>query len=470
MAGQCSSLQRRGAQAPAASRSLASIATLRTDTGNAARLVRRHGDDFRFCHPWGAFLIWTGTHWQRDERGQMMRWAKDTALSIFDEAKAAQDTERSKELGKFAVISQSRASLAAMIALAQSERPITPDELDADQLLLNVQNGTIDLRTGDLRQQRREDYITKICRAAYDPAAEAPIFAAFLARIFRTYPSLVVYVQKAIGYGATGLTNEQILFFLHGTGANGKTTLLDAILYALGDYAAKADRDLLIAGDGNAHPTNVADIMGRRLVICSETNEGRRFDEAKMKDLVGETRLKARFMRMDFFTFVATHKIFMYSNHLPLVRGTDLGFWRRMRRIPFVEAIGEAEKDSALGVKLEGEADGVLRWIVEGTLAWRRDGLGLPTEIAQATNSYRAEMDSIGAFIDDACLLGPKMTATAGDLYNAYCKWSEASGERPLSQKRLGMEFTSRELISDRDTYSGRKIWRGITLLGGQNG
>lgn len=278
------------------------------------------------------------------------------------------------------------------------------------------------------------------------------------------------------GYSATGLTTEQILVFLYGTGANGKTTLLDAIGHAMGDYFAKDDRELLAHSEGGTHPTNIADLMGKRVVVCSETNAGRRFDEAKLKDLVGETVLKARKMRQDFYQFRATHKLFLYSNHRMVVRGQDHGFWRRMREVPFIETIGDGtdgkpnERDPKLPARLQEEAAGVLAWIVAGAAKWYAEGLGCPPEVTNATNSYRSEMDAIGAFIDESCVTGDGLEATARELYAAYTKWAEDSGERPLSQTRFGTELGNRGMVSGRDSYTGRKTWSGIGLRAGFSG
>jgi putative DNA primase/helicase len=219
-----------------------------------------------------------------------------------------------------------------------------------------------------------------------------------------------------------------------------------------------------VHSDGASHPTNIADLMGCRLAVCSETNEGRRVDEAKLKDLVGETRLKARYMRQDFFEFPATHKLFLYSNHRLIVRGQDHGFWRRMREVPFVETIGDDERDARLPEKLQAEADGILSWILAGAVRWYAEGLGCPPEVAAATAAYRTEMDRIGAFLDEQCITGERLEASARDLYAAYTRWCESAGEKPLSQTRLGMELTNRSLERGRDSYSGRIIWRGIGL------
>jgi putative DNA primase/helicase len=437
-----------------------------TDPGNANRFVEQHGRDVRFCYPTGQFLVYDGPRWQHDEKGNVLRRGIVTVERIFRESRNTDNDAVRAKLLEHAVKSQRRERIVAMIELAKPALAILPADLDRDPLLLNVQNGTIDLRTGRLRPHRREDYQTKVCRARYVPGTPAPVWLAFLDRIFRTHPALVPYVQKAIGYCLTGLTIEQVLFFAYGLGANGKTTLFDAMMYVLGDYGGKADRELLTAHDG-AHPTNIADLMGRRCVICSETNEGGRFNEAKLKDLAGETKLKARKMRQDFFEFDATHKLWLYSNHKPLVRGTDFGFWRRMRLIPFVETIGEDEKDPALLEKLKAEADGILAWLVEGCLLWQSEGLGLPDEVAEATNVYRQEMDSIGAFLAEYCQFGAGLEASAKHLYAAYCAWCAEAGENPFSQKRLGAQLRERGLENERETFTGRKVWRGVGLKTG---
>jgi len=461
---------------------LGETAKLQTDVGNAARYAIQHGDDLQFCHSRGDHLIYDRNRWKWSDAGKPISMAKDTALNIYSESQAAsrdakvaqargdedaaeKHAARAAELAKWAHSSQKRERISAMIELAKPDLSILPDRLDSDPWLLNCKNGTIDLRTGDMRGHRREDFITRVANANYDKSATSPTFDAFLQRIFRSNPALIPFIQRAIGYASTGSVREQCLFFLHGKGANGKTTLIDAVQYALADYAGKADPDLLMMRDGSsAHPTNVADLMGRRTVVCSETADGRRFDESKLKDLAGETRLKARFLYGDFFEFNATHKIFMYSNHKPVVRGTDYGFWRRMKLIPFLETIGENERDPDLLEKLKAEAGGILKWIVDGAIAWYREGLGTPPEVVKATNEYRTEMDSIGAFIKDSCVEGDRLVSSAKDLYEAYCKWCNENGEHPLSQKRLGQALGERNYISDRGGAGGRKTWRGIGL------
>jgi putative DNA primase/helicase len=437
--------------------------SLRTDIGNAARFAIQQRHTARYVHPWGKWILWTGKRWKVDDRGRVVRLAKRTALSIYREAADAKSEAKRTALSEWATKSQTRDRLNAMMDLAKSELAVTPDELDAHPMLFNCANGTVDLRTGELHPHRREDYLTKLAGTAYDRTAQAPIFRAFLARIFRTHPALIGYVQRAVGYGATGSVREQVLFFLYGTGANGKTTLLDAVTTALGDYAGKADRELLTGNDKHpSHPTNVADLMGRRLVVCSEGNDGALFDEAKLKDLTGETKLKARYMRQDFFEFVATHKVFKYSNHKPTVRGTDHGFWRRIRLIPFIETISEEEKDTDLPAKLDAELPGIIAWIVEGARLWWTEGLGTSPEVGKATEDYRKEMDRAGAFLEEMC--GPGEEETARRLYDVYLKWSEDNGEKPYSQTRFGRYLREHGYESERDSTTGRKKWLKIAI------
>jgi putative DNA primase/helicase len=453
-----------------------------TDVANAARFTMQHRELIRYSHERGAYLVHTGKLWKWDKSGLAVGLAKQTALSIYSEApeaieaarkaRAAGDEQaearyaaRAGALAKHAAASQKRERISAMLALAQPDIAIQLDQLDADPWLLNVQNGTVDLRTGELRPHRPADYLTKICRAEYHPDAVAVLFVAFLARIFRTHPTLIDYMQKVFGYAASGSTREQCVFFLFGLGANGKTTLIDIIMWVLGDYGSKADPDLLMQRDGSpGHPTSIADLFGARMAVCSESNDGKRFDESRLKDLSGETIIKARWMYGDFFSFVMTAKIFLYSNHRPIVRGTDLGFWRRMKLIPFVETISEDEKDRDLLEKLKAEADGILAWIVFGAVLWQLDGLGDPPTVADATNTYRTEMDSIGLFIDDICLKADGLKSYAADLYAAYSKWCTDAGEHPLSQKRLGTALAEKGFKSDRCTYSNRRKWLGIGL------
>jgi len=357
--------------------------------------------------------------------------------------------------------------LADALRLACSEPgiPILPRQLDADPWLLNAENGTIDLKAGELREHRREDLITKLAPVDYDPDANAPIFEAMLVRILPT-EALRRFVQRAIGYAASGTVSEEFLVILYGVGANGKSTLVNVVMDALGDYAMQAAPDLLLAKHG-AHPTELADLFGARFVASVETDEGRRFAEGLVKQLTGRDPIKARRMREDFWQFDPTHTIFLATNHKPEVRGTDHAIWRRLKLVPFGVAIPEAEQDKKLPEKLRAELPGILAWIVGGCVSYQRDGLCEPGEVRTATEGYRSEMDVLAAFIEDRCVVHPKAEVPATPLYQAYNDWCAENGESSGSQRRFGGRLRERGFKSF--TYTAgpnrdRKGWRGIGL------
>jgi P4 family phage/plasmid primase-like protien len=439
-----------------------------TDLGNAERLVRAHGLDLRYCHRWGTWLVYDGQRWRTDETDEVARRAKTTVRAIAFEAAVAADERSRRDLMSHARRSEAESRLRALVALAESEPgiPITPDEIDRDPWLLNVANGTIDLRTGELRPHRREDWLTKLTPIDYDPAAGCPTWLAFLDRVMAGRAELVDYWQRVLGYALTGDVGEQVLFFLHGAGSNGKTTLLNVVLALVGDYGKQAPPDLLLAkrGDGN-HPTEIADLLGARVVTTVEVEDGRRLAESLVKQLTGGDRLKARFMRQDFFEFDARFKLFLAANHRPVIRGTDHAIWRRVRLIPFDVTIPPAERDRTLPEKLRAELPGILAWAVQGCLAWQREGLGLPDAVASATQSYRAEMDTLADFLAERCVLTETATATSKALFAAYRAWCEETGEKAMTQKAFTTRLSEHGLRPGR-APGGTRIWTGIGLTG----
>lgn len=360
-----------------------------TDLANARRFVELHGENVRYCHLWGKWLFWNRRCWQLDDRGEVQRLAKAVPDSIFG---TALDFYDSKTL-RFAVNSASARSITAMLTLATSEPgiPVLPTDFNRDPMLLNVANGTLDLRTGSLRPPERKDLLTQSCPVEFDPESECPTWNLFLETIFDRRQPLIDYVHRLSGYCLTGLTTEQILPILYGVGANGKTTLLNALMNVLGrDYAMQASRDLLLVKRGESHPTELAALFGKRLVVATETDDGRRLAEGAVKQLTGSDKVLARRMREDFWEFDPTHKVLLATNHKPEVRGTDHAIWRRLRLIPFDIVIPDAEQDKMLPKKLEAELKGILAAAVQGCLEWQRLGLGLPDEVKQATGRRSA--------------------------------------------------------------------------------
>jgi putative DNA primase/helicase len=438
-----------------------------TDLGNARRLVHRHGRNLRYCWLWRKWLVWDGKRWVKDDTGEVYRLAKETVSSIYQEAAAAPNDEARKELGKHATRSEAGARIKEMVDLARSDVPVMPDELDASPDLLNTESGTIDLRTGELREHRREDLITKIAPTTYRPDAAAPTWEAFLERVLPG-EDLRAFVQRAVGYSATGDTSEQCMFINHGGGANGKSTFQEAIAAALGDYAMRAPTEMLLAKRSDGVPNDVARLKGARFVSASETEEGRRLAESRIKDLTGQDTITARFMKAEWFDFAPTHKLWLSTNHKPEIRGTDAAIWRRIRLVPWAVTIPPAEQDKKLRIALRHELAGILAWVVRGCLQWRREGLQAPDEVRKATGEYRAEMDVLAGFLVECCELDTGHWEYAKDLYECYKRWCDENGERPEPQRKFGGRLGERGFQRDRGGSRGAGIWRGVRLTEGE--
>lgn len=436
-----------------------------TDLGNAERLVAAYGDDLRYCYPWGRWLVWDGQRWRVDESGSVEAMAKTVARRILHEAAEAEAPEWRKSLVAWAAQSETKHRIEAMIVLARSEPgiPVLPSQLDADPWLLNCQNGTLDLRTGELRPHRREDLLTKLAGAPYDPAATAPVFEAFLRRILPD-PEVRRYVQKLAGYSLTGEVREHRLPVFHGTGRNGKSTLVGIWLYVLGDYGRQAAPEILVLKSHDEHPTALADLFGARFVATIEVGEGRRLAEALVKSLTGGDKMKARYMHRDFFEWDPTHKIVLVCNHLPLIRGTDEGIWSRIDLVPFTVVIPEEERDEALPTKLRDEAAGILAWMVDGCRLWQAEGLGRPPAVVAATAAYRSEQDALAEFLADCCVIQPPARVETTVLIRAYVDWCERNHEQPLSRKALGLRLAERGI--EQAKSHGKRYYVGIGLLG----
>ena len=434
-----------------------------TDLGNSERFVGQHGENVRYCYPWGKWLVWTGVRWMRDDAGQVHRLAKKTVRSMYGEASRAEDEERRKAVAKHASRSEGADKIKAMLELARSEVPVAPDELDSDPWLLNASNGTVDLRTGELRGHRREDLITKLAPVEYDSTAAAPTWEAFLERVLPG-EELRTFVRRAVGYSATGDTSEQVMLINHGAGNNGKSTFQEALSAALGDYSMRAPTEMLMAKRAGGVPNDVARLKGARFVTASETEEGRRLAESLVKDLTGQDTISARFMRAEWFDFKPSHKLWLSTNHKPEIRGTDNAIWRRIRLVPWAVAIPPAERDRKLAQKLRSELSGILAWAVEGCLDWRREGLQAPAEVRKATAGYRSEMDTLGDFLADRCFRGERLEVGKDELYKAYQMWSEDAGERTETKRKFGMLLKERGVEDGRNSERTKRIWKGIGL------
>jgi putative DNA primase/helicase len=422
-----------------------------TDLGNARRVVARHGYDLRHCHPWKSWHVWDGSRWAQDQTAEAVRRVKETLGALYKEiaekvkrfGDVGDDVERKAQLAKLmAVLShalkwEDARAIGRCLDLARSEPgvPVLPLEFDAQPFLLNVQNGTLDLKTGKLRPHRREDVLTKSCPVAYDPEALCPLWEEVLVRIMDDNLDMVRYLQRVVGYGLTGNVSEQCLWFCHGAGANGKSTFLLTLLELLGDYAMQAVSELLLVKNHESHPTERADLFGKRFVATIETEQGKRLVESLMKQLTGGDKVRARKMRQDFFEFSPTHKLFLAANHKPVVQGTDNAVWRRIKLVPFTVTIPEAERDKDLPQKLRAELPGILAWAVRGCLDWQAQGLDEPREVTDATRAYQAEQDCVQGFLDAVCVIHREAKIRTSALHESYVQWS---GDKLTTSRAFG--------------------------------
>lgn len=437
------------------------------DIGNAERFVAQHGDGVRYNHTPRHWLIWTGTHWRRDDAGAVRELAKTTARHIYTEAARAANSgqdARAAALSKWAGVSAGERRLGAMVNMAATDPAVavTAAQLNRGDLLLNVQNGTTNLATGELRPHDRADLLTYVLPVAYDPAATCPKWLRFLARVA---PGLGDYLARAVGYTLSGTAAEQCLLFLYGCGANGKTTFIETIAALMGDLGHKARAAALMAEAAERIPNEIAALAGKRFVVASELSDGGRLNEGLVKDLTGNDAISARFLYGESFTFRPSFVLWLYGNHRPVIVGTDDGIWRRVHLIPFNVQIPPAERDPALPAKLRAELPGILAWAIRGWRDYQAHGLGVPETVTAATADYRAESDILGHFLAERCVVGPTTSAQAGELYAEYAQWAEASGVRALSNPKFAIALAERGFSKSRLPGDGRIVYSGVGLL-----
>lgn len=444
-----------------------------TDVGNAQRLIRRHGENLRYCALFGRWLEWDGARWAPDETGGIVERAKETALGIYQEADAfsgSGDREKIRDsIRNWAKKTEGQGRLAAMVGLAESDGRIVtrPEDFDRDPWLFNAENATIDLQTCEPRERRRSDLNTRLAGVRFDAHARCPTFEEFLSRVMDGSEAMVAYLRRVVGFCLSGVPPDRTMFFLYGRGRNGKSTLIELLHDLLGEYARKVAADTLLAkpgAQGDGIPNDLAGLRGARLVTSAELPENRRLNEARIKDLTGRDRITARFLRQEFFEFPPVFKLFMYGNHKPVVRGTDDGIWDRLKLIPFTVRIPDDEVDPNLPARLRAELPGVLNWALQGCREWQEQGLAHPDEVRAATAAYRGEMDRLQDFRADCCHEGDStLQAKPRDLYGAYCGWCDENGETRITETAFGIELRERGFNRKRTGTAGRR-WLGLEL------
>lgn len=424
-----------------------------TDEALALRFAEQHAEHLRYVAAWSKWLIWDGKRWQFDDTLR----AFERARGICRQA----STECSNE--RIARAIASAQTVAAVVTLARADRRLaaTIAQWDTDEWLLNTPSGVVDLRTGQVRPHRQQDYFTKLTGVAPDASCPIPTWLEFLDCVMAGDRELIQFLRRMAGYSLTGVTHEHALFFFYGTGGNGKTTFLNAIAAAAGDYHRTAPIETFTMVTGERHPTDLAGLRGARLVTAVETEEGRRWAESKIKTLTGGDKIAARFMRQDFFEFTPQFKLLIAGNHKPGLRSVDEAIRRRFNLIPFTVTISKPDK--TLPDKLTKELPGVLAWMIQGCLDWQKQGLAAPPPVTAATAAYLEAEDAVATWIDECCERNSSSWARARVLFESWSAWAEKAGEHVGSQRRFAERLEARGIEPQRK-HEGRGFV-GLRLL-----
>ncbi len=431
-----------------------------SDYGNSRRVVAYCGADLRYCHAFAKWLAWDGRRWAADDGERARGLSQATILDFARQALIA----KNEGAAKFAASCLNSQRISNALRETQPHLAIRPSELDTHADLLNFKNGTLNLKTGRLCEHRRADFITKLVHHDYRPEAICPVFLAFLERITGSHSGLMGYLQRAFGYSLTAHTIEKSVFLLHGPGDNGKSTLLSTFLKLIEEYAVLLQIDTLMVRQESANAqADLADLRGARFVMTSETEEGQRFAEGKIKRITqGMGRIKATRKYENPVEFPESHKLWIDANHLPVVRGTDNAIWNRLHPIPFDVTIPKIEQDKELPAKLAAESEGILAWAVAGAVIWCAEGLGKPSDVEAASDTWRAQSDRLGQFIMESCITGDFAQAKARALYSAYRTWAEEAGERPITEVDFSNALMERGFRKKRT--AGGNVYTGIGI------
>ena len=413
-----------------------------------------------------SWMWYDGRRWKYDDSGEPKRMV-DEMLSIMrtpEEADLYLDDEGELQKRYQAHVKRSRSSAAKTAALKEAEHlvPITSSVLDVDLYKLNTPSGVLDLVSGAVQPHNAAQNLSKICNAEYTEKRDTPVWDAFLAQIFNHDEAMIRFVQRAVGYSLTGVTDEQCMFICIGDGRNGKSTLLNVFADILGDYACNMQPEsLAVKNGGSAVNSDIARLRGVRFATTVEPDEGMRLAEGLVKQLTGGDVVTARRLYGNEFEFRPQCKIWMAANHKPIIRGTDLGIWRRIYLIPFTVQIPDHMVDKSLKYKLRDEMPGILKWMADGCAMWQREGLNPPLSVQSAGKDYQHEMDVISRFVDECCERSGYETVRAADLYAAYKRWATENNEYCMSSTRFGKEISGRfekRLIKTGTVYVGLKI------------
>lgn len=424
----------------------------------AADFVARQGGAWRHVAKWGAWLRWSGAHWARDDTRAVLEAIRQVARAATGPDTRPSDAKR---LG-----SEKTVRAVERIASADPRIAARVGDWDADPFLLNTPAAIVHLETGELIAHDPGRLLTQIASASPGPASH--LWLGFIDDVTGGDSELGKYLARLFGYCLSGSTEEQVFAFLHGPGANGKSVLLQACSKALGSYAAAAPLGTFMASRNDAHPTDLAGLVGKRLVTVTETEAGRAWAESRIKAITGGDPIRARFMNRDFFEFMPTFKLVIAGNHRPRLSGVGEAMRRRLHLVPFTVTIPPERRDKRLLERLLEERDGILGWMIDGHAEWRRIGLSPPARVLLSAEEYFDDEDLVGQWIQERCLLGPACRGTARALFHDWSEWARSTGVEPGSQKSLGDGLRERGCMSGR--FGGQRGWIGIALRRGAAG
>ncbi|MES1185090.1 MAG: phage/plasmid primase, P4 family [Myxococcales bacterium] len=432
--------------------------------GAAEKFVARYGNLFRYSAAWKKYIAWDGKRWSTDSgtvfvRGLWQQHLRDTLQWIAANVSAKEMPDALEAVSAMANVNWEN----AMLTLCQARAPIDYRVLDADPNLLNCNNGIVDLASGELYDHDPTAHCTRLAPVNWEPSAECPKWLDFLTWAMQGDSDRVAYLQRFFGLCLTGDAEHELAHFFWGDGGNGKTTAIKTLEKILGDYARRAPARVLMQRKHESHPTELAGMCGRRLVVFAETNENQTLDEQMLKLVASKDVISARRMHEDFWDYAPTHKAVLLTNNRPRIRGQDEGVWRRIVLLEWGASVTEANKDPHYADRFDAELPGILRWAWEGLRAARADGLRPPAAVREATADYRGAEDSVPQWIETACVLDPKAKAGAGELYAAYSAWAEMHFETRLTQTAFGKRLDAVGCAAAKGT-GGARVRTGIRL------
>lgn len=441
-----------------------------TDLGNAQRLIARYRGEIRYCPPRKKWLVWDGRRWAVDETDEVMRLAKETVAAIYEEGMAVTDTAVREKIMRHAFRSEAAARLSAMITLAESEPgiPVLPADLDADPWLLNVSNGTLDLRTGELRKHRRDDLITKVAPVEYHADARSDLWDEFLTTATGGDPELAAYLARVVGYSLQGTATEKAFFFMYGPPDTAKSTFIKAVSGVLGDYHASAKFDTwLVQTHTGGNRGDLVRLAGVRLVTSVEVRRGAKFDEALLRQITGGDLVTEAAKYEHEVEFLPQATLLLAANDAPAIRDDDEGMWNRVRRIPFTVVIPEDQRDRRLPERLAAPdvQSAILAWAVRGCVELQARGVGTCAAVKASSAEYRKSQDRVAGFLGERCLFGAEEQVTSKALRDAYLTWCDENRVRPpLTDKEMAKRLAEHGCTSRK--VGGARGWHGVRLLG----